>query len=63
MKCDECHAGPSEHGYMYRCDCARCERETPDERFYTCANHQKQVDAKHERIRGYPARWLWTSRP
>ena len=36
---------------VYECGCRRCDRESPDERFYSCLNHKQEVKAKHWRIR------------
>lgn len=52
-RCDECGGRSTAW-----CGCARCARETPDERFYACDAHQDRVEAKHERIRGRPCRWV-----
>lgn len=54
LRCDKqgCDAAPT-----YECNCARCWREPPDERFHSCDAHQHDAGVGHSRVRGYHASW------
>lgn len=39
----------------FECFCKRCWREPPDERLYACEQHVREVQLRHERIRGRAA--------
>lgn len=41
----------------WECACARCARETPDERYRACVIHQDEVAAQHLRVRDRSAEW------
>lgn len=39
----------------FQCRCRRCEAEPADEGFYSCEQHVREVQLRHERIRGRAA--------
>jgi hypothetical protein len=59
------HAAPTEDGSkmhcaepaIMECYCTRCASDSPDERFYACRLHQRQVEEKHLRVRGRVAQF------
>jgi hypothetical protein len=48
--------GCTERAIM-ECYCVRCIREPPEERLYSCRQHQDDVALKHARMRGRPAQF------
>lgn len=52
--CDGCGGRPTA-----QCECRRCARETPDERYHACDNAacRAVAAAQHARVRGREASW------